>query len=971
MGLAAALFFNFLLPVRAAEVPEETVSETWEQTLPPETEPVWTEVPTVPEETVYTEPEETQPALPEESLPQPAETQPITEPTVPGESIPETEVPTEPVLPETTPETVPETVPETLPEPTLETVPDTQPTVPETVPETIPETEPETENLSVAEVLALPAGAQDVRVCASLVYLSGSLGVLQDDTGGIRVSFPENPQTMPGDVLLVTGSRSDGLTVHGFELVGVEELPFVESSLLEAPEALRVHIENAVLGRQSLTQDGFTMSLQGDTGSLLPGDRVDVWGVILDGWFYADRMTVTAAPARAAQPPEKLEPYFGILHAHSSLSNGPTEIEKLFESAKALEGLDFFAVADYSDTFDPEGKGSLSAPDLENAAWIAGKAAAENVTEADRFVGLYGYEMSWPELAHLCTFNTPGWQTCQQPGMETLEGYYQTLLQEPQGFSLFSHPSYYLGYFEGFDPWSAEYDACIPLLEVGSENERIQEYDYFYRMALDKGWHVAPVEGGGYHAAGAAEMGDARTVILAESLTPEALIEAVHSRRVYATQDRDLRISYTVNGAPMGTILPKPLSLHICVKVEDPSGEPISRVELVSDRKPDFVVLSQSGKESILEMETRISHDPQCSYYYLRIFRGDEIVAVTAPVWLDSFEDVFIRNFVSDVEKPAQGEPIQLSMDLFNAEREPFYAESLTVTVNGEMHPVEFPKPEKVEPLKSLHLEFPLLWEKVGKADIAVTLTGVQVNQTRQIHGSLKLMYQSKDTPEDVSIAEARKGIPGVPYRIKGTVTAGNANPYTTFPGTLYLQDETGGIAVKGQVEEKLELGRKMEITGILQEEGGNPVLEMTDYTLLEIAPNPEPTPVSCAQTKQYEVYGGQLLQIQGTVVSLTAKGNAVSRITLRDSQGGQATVLIEDTILSSSHGTNSLASKIKKGRTVKAAGLLHIDEYGKSVLRVRNCDEVRYIPAVVDVSNPRTGDWLAELEAFLRRWLP
>ena len=952
MGLAAALFFNPLLTVRAAEVPEETVPEAWEQTLPMETETVLPEETTVTEETLpATEPVST---APEETVPQPVETQPMTEPTIPEE--------TEPAANPTIPEIVPETVPETVPA----TVPETEPEETEATPEPA---EPETGLLTVAEVLALPAGDREVSLCASLVYLEGTLGVLQDATGGIRISFPENPQTMPGDMLLVRGSRSGGLVVHAFEVVDVGELPFVESSLLEAPEELRVRIENAVLGTQSLTQDGFTMALQGDARSFRPGDRVDVHGVILDGWFYADYMTATTAPAAAPQPSEELTPYFGILHAHSSLSNGPTAVESLFTSAANQEDLDFFAVADYSDTFDPEGKGSLTVPDPENSAWISGKAAAEDVTEAGSFVGLYGYEMSWPEQGHICTFNTPGWQTCYQSGMNNLESYYQTLLQAPQGFSLFSHPSYYYGYFDGFDPWSAEYDVCIPLLEVGCE--RMEAYDYFYRMALDKGWHVAPAEGGEYHAADAAEMGQARTVILAEDLTPESLIEAIHSRRVYATGDSDLQISYTVNGAPMGTILPKPLSLHICVKVEDTSGDPISRVELVSDRKPDPVFLSQSGKESFLEMETRISHDPQCNYYYLRIFRGDEIIAVTAPVWIDSFEDVYIRNFAADVKKPVQGEPIQLSMDLFNAEQEPFYTESLTVTVNGETYSAELPKLETVEPLKSLHLEFPLLWERVGKADIAVTLTGVQVNQTRKIHGSLKLMYQSKDTPKDASIAEARKGIPGEPYRIEGTVTAGNSNPYTTFPGTLYVQDATGGIAVKGQVAEELELGRRMEITGILQEEEGNPVLELTDYTLLELGKSPEPVPISCAQTKNDETYGGQLLQVQGTVVSLTAKGNAVSRITLRDSQGGQATILIEDKILSSSHGVNNLASKVKKGRTVKAAGLLHVDEYGKSVLRVRNCDEVRYIPAVVDVTNPRTGDWLAELEAFLRRLFP
>ena len=46
----------------------------------------------------------------------------------------------------------------------------------------------------------------------------------------------------------------------------------------------------------------------------------------------------------------------------------------------------------------------------------------------------------------------------------------------------------------------------------------------------------------------------------------------------------------------------------------------------------------------------------------------------------------------------------------------------------------------------------------------------------------------------------------------------------------------------------------------------------------------------------------------------------------------------------------------------VRAMGLLHRDEFGKPVLRVRNCDEVVYVPPVLDPSNPKTGDRLTRL---------
>ena len=73
--------------------------------------------------------------------------------------------------------------------------------------------------------------------------------------------------------------------------------------------------------------------------------------------------------------------------------------------------------------------------------------------------------------------------------------------------------------------------------------------------------------------------------------------------------------------------------------------------------------------------------------------------------------------------------------------------------------------------------------------------------------------------------------------------------------------------------------------------------------------------------------------------------------------RGDLATVMVESGIASGAYGTNELAADIREGRTVRAMGLLHVDEYGLVVLRVRNCEEVVYLPPIADASNPKTGD--------------
>ena len=169
--------------------------------------------------------------------------------------------------------------------------------------------------------------------------------------------------------------------------------------------------------------------------------------------------------------------YFGQLHAHTDISNGAGSVEEAFQYASQVDGLDFFAVTDHSDSFDNADMGAIDADGADiSADWAAGKQAAASVTNGD-FVGLFGFEMTWPEdkqLGHISTFNTPGWQTRDQADFENvptaLENYYKALTSVPGSVSQFNHPDTVHGDFERFDHYSPQYDAAVSLLEVAGED---------------------------------------------------------------------------------------------------------------------------------------------------------------------------------------------------------------------------------------------------------------------------------------------------------------------------------------------------------------------------------------------------------------------------------------------------------------------------------------------------------------------
>lgn len=890
--------------------------------------------------------------------------------------------------------------------------------------------------------------------------------------------------------------------------------------------------------------------------------------------------------------------YFGQLHAHTDISDGAGSVEEAFQYASQVDGLDFFAVTDHSDSFDNADMGAIDADGADiSADWAAGKQAAASVTNGD-FVGLFGFEMTWPEdkqLGHISTFNTPGWQTRDQEAFTNvtaaLENYYKALTAVPGSVSQFNHPDTVHGDFERFDHYSPQYDAAVSLLEVAGE-DGVVDCEY-YDLALDEGWHVAPTNNQNNHNGQWGDASEARTVVLAKDLTEEALYAAMKDRRVYATQDSDLAIYYELNGTVMGSILPKSEEAEITVFLSDPTDEAIGNVEVVTDGGAVLVSEYVETPSQVLELPASGGR----SYYYLRITQPDGDVAVTAPVWMDGYDDIGIESFTSDTLTPARDEEIGLTVELYNDESVDFIVESLslyadetlvsTVSDLGEVagmstldytfsyaHPepgmtefrvevtgsvnedprtygdtltLSFHVPEQVKyisvdashdnsgtgklnrlaeiaaqnsiSVKKFKTELPkdsdillitapaepfdeAFVEKVrtfAESGGTVILCGQSDMDDRNLHTSGELnrlleamgatmrlnddtassistnvfnpdsgltksltqeqtytqragctvnpgngtwLVKGRDTthgidadtdgqetgedtvllageelpgdgkvyvsgglfledsamkepdniwkpvsgnqgiveallkieraacPELVTIGEMRSGKAGEIYHIRGWATSGTSRPGNSFSDTIYLQDDTGGVALVPFTEDKIQVGTPIEAVGRKEIRGGNVVLKIIDYDkkLDEPLYNYTPETTSNKTAMDYDANGGRLMQVEGraTDVTYSVGGKGVSRITLKDGNGDLAEILIEDDIVSGADGENDLASQVKKGRTVRAIGILHLDSVGTPVLRVRNCDEVVYVPPVpVSLGsrrNPRTGDliWIA-----------
>ena len=399
--------------------------------------------------------------------------------------------------------------------------------------------------------------------------------------------------------------------------------------------------------------------------------------------------------------------YFGQLHAHTNLSDGTGTVEQAFEHAADVPNLDFLALTDHSNSFEGQsglpsaGTTHLGDENAEevNASWREGREGARNITaqEGD-FVGIYGFEMTWSGGApgHINTFNSEGFENRNAApykkgdNYEVLEAYYDTLNANPETISQFNHPGDTFGDFMDFALYDPVIDNQITLIEVGNGEGAIGSSGYFpsysyYTRALDKGWHVAPTNNQDNHKGNWGDSNTARSVVLSDGLSEEAIYDAMKNYRVYATEDNDLSILYSLNGNAMGSILDEQEKINITTEISDPTdtdGE--TKVEVIVNGGQTLAEKTFTGGSATVEFDNLSTG---YGYYYLRVTQADKNIAVTAPVWTGESVNAGISNTSSDVAMPIRGDEIQISSQIFNNLSDDMTVTSLTYKMEGQTEP--------------------------------------------------------------------------------------------------------------------------------------------------------------------------------------------------------------------------------------------------------------------------------------------
>jgi len=256
------------------------------------------------------------------------------------------------------------------------------------------------------------------------------------------------------------------------------------------------------------------------------------------------------------------------------------------------------------------------------------RSRADNFTDAN-FVSIAGFEFT---TAHgdLNTYNTEWFMEGSQ--IITPTAYYDYLVaNRPGSIVQWNHPSSADGGIVNYTDYSASRDTVVELLEVVNRSKR---YEASYVSALDAGWHIGPAAGQDNHNPDWLTGLEIRTAILATSLTRANIYEAIKVHRVYATENRNLRILYTINGNVMGSIISAG-TCHVSIHVEDPdtniNSDRIRKIELV--RNGGNVVATYTSDAHTVDWVPTIT-PCNAPYYFVRVTNAANKKAWTAPIWI-------------------------------------------------------------------------------------------------------------------------------------------------------------------------------------------------------------------------------------------------------------------------------------------------------------------------------------------------
>ncbi|MBS1637212.1 MAG: T9SS type A sorting domain-containing protein [Bacteroidetes bacterium] len=361
--------------------------------------------------------------------------------------------------------------------------------------------------------------------------------------------------------------------------------------------------------------------------------------------------------------------YFGNIHAHSGYSDG----NKDSSSNGMNKPADDFAFAKLSQHFDFMGLSEHNHHSSSDLAMTPSRyqmgIQQTNAANSGTFACLYGMEYGVISSGgHIVTYGFNqliGWE----PGNYDVynakldyDTYFRRIAHTPGTFAYLAHPNtgdYPVG-TNGIDgsAYNATYDSAIvgvpfrsgPAFSTFTDYSDMDNSDYtpYYNKLLAKGYHLGMGYDHDTHYLTFGRHTTGRLVVLATSLSPANVMDAMLNMRFYGSDDWNTQVNFTVNSKVMGSIVKQNASPQISVSISDADGETAQSIKLYAGTPGTginpAIMSSVSNNNTLLYTDASLTFGAT-RYYYLKITQPDGDVIVTSPIWYTYTDQVGIETY--------------------------------------------------------------------------------------------------------------------------------------------------------------------------------------------------------------------------------------------------------------------------------------------------------------------------------------
>lgn len=313
--------------------------------------------------------------------------------------------------------------------------------------------------------------------------------------------------------------------------------------------------------------------------------------------------------------------YWANLHSHTSLSDGQGTVDEAYRYARDSANIDVLAITDHTHYLTENG-------------YLYTRNVANQFTENGRFVAIAGQEFgSLSAFGHFSVFEANSLYPYSVNGLVLFYNW----INENKVLAQFNHPR--TGDFNSLE-YNRNGDNYATMFEiVNGSGTYTPYYEELYILALNNGWHIAPVANQDNHRK---KWGNATTTqgqipltgIWADTLTKEKILEAMEKKRLYAVEvkpanDRMYLRDFSIGTTKMGDMYyttDKNVSIKIHIEaINNFSNIIIYKNSIIyKDSVFNTNVINWSFNDTITN-----------GYYFIKGIQQDGDRFWTAPIWVN------------------------------------------------------------------------------------------------------------------------------------------------------------------------------------------------------------------------------------------------------------------------------------------------------------------------------------------------